>query len=81
MERPDLQITQILVTTEVPVRGWTAFPEDIVHKKASFYVNTDTWECEGHVAGHPVLADEEWWKEQCQKVSDRVRAGITSLTV
>ena len=87
MEKPELTIKQILVSAEVPVRN---VPHEslrnqgfdhAIHQKAVFVVNTETWECEGQVSGHPVLADEEWWKDQCKRVSDRVKAKITTLTV
>lgn len=82
MEKPDLQIKQVLVTAKVPVRGWSPFPEDgPMHMDASFHVNTETWECDGEVAGHPVMAEEQWWKDQCQRVADRVKAGLTTLSV
>jgi hypothetical protein len=81
LHRPALHIKQVLVTAEVPVRGWGFRPEDTISMDASFYVNTDDWTCEGHVAGHPVLADKEWWKEQCQKVAWRVRDNLTTLRV
>ena len=82
LHRPGLTIKQVLVTAEVPVRGWSAFPEDGGQMmNASFHVNTETWECDGHVAGHPVMAEEGWWKDQCQRVADRVKAGLTSLQV
>ena len=80
MEKPNLKIKQVLVTAEIPVRG-AACNGDTCDMNASFHVNTETWECDGEVAGHPVMADAEWWKEQCQRVSDRVRAGLTNLTV
>ena len=85
VHRPELTIKEILVTAEIPVRGPEMFREttaDISHiGKASFAVNTETWECSGEVGGHPVIADAEWWKDQCQRVSDRVRESITTLKV
>ena len=83
VRRPELTIKEILVTAEVPVRDLMfefVTGGSPLMKKASFAVNTETWECKGEVAGE-IFADKEWWAEQCQRVSNRVRASITTLKV
>jgi len=83
VHRPELTIKEILVTAEVPVSdvmfGFQTGGKKLM-KKASFYVNTETWDCKGEVAGE-IFANEEWWAEQCQRVSNRVREKITTLKV
>lgn len=76
-EKPTLVVEQIMVSAMIPVRGDSPFQE-VVHRDAIFVVNMKTWECEGHVEGYPVLADQDWWLDQCKRVSDRVRASISS---
>jgi hypothetical protein len=89
VHRPELTIKEILVTATVGVRGAGCCGGDHpVDRTASFAVNTETWECKGEIAQDIVMIDEEWWAGQCkrvsdrvQKVSDRVRAGIKTLSV
>lgn len=83
VHRPELTIKEILVTAEVPVRDRTfefVTGGSLLMKKASFAVNTETWECKGEVAGE-IFANEEWWAGQCQRVSNRVRASLKTLSV
>jgi len=83
VHRPELTIKEILVTAIVPASPqWAPFKEKgwKENQFASFYVNTETWECKGEVSGL-AMVDDEWWQQQCQRVSDRVRASITTLKV
>jgi hypothetical protein len=83
--RPSLVIKQVLVTAEIPTHpGFYREPgfDYTVNQTASFSVNTETWECKGAVTGlTPVLAEEQWWEDQCQRVSDRVKAALVTLTI
>jgi hypothetical protein len=83
----DLQMKAIVLEAVLPSRSGfpgTPVPEGWedggkTDRKVTFIVDTETWECQGQVSTNdPVLADEDWWAAQCQKVSDRVRAQIKS---
>ena len=50
-------------------------------RKVTFTIDLDTWECTGEFdCKDPTLVEESWWKDQCQKVSDRVRSQILGTT-
>ena len=85
IKKVDLQITSVVVQAVIPTH--TGVPPSRAgddfggqqDRKVTFIVNTKTWECEGKLATNdPVLADEAWWANQCQRVSDRVRTQIKS---
>jgi len=82
MIKTDLKMTAIVVEAVVPARDSPAPPEagwGHPEGKITFIVDTETWECQGQAKGPtPLMVDEDWWAEQCQKVSDRVRAQIKS---
>ena len=77
--RPDLVLSKVTVAAVIPVQDeLTRFLGYQQTYKAVFEVDTHTWECRGEVVGQGgiVLADEVWWRDQCQRVSDRVRAWV-----
>ncbi len=75
MEKPELRLKKMIVEATIPVRGagccGHAFGES-APMRATFSVDTETWECEGQVTGL-VVAPTDWWKGQCAKVSERVK--------
>ena len=87
IKKIDLQITTIVVEAVVPSRfGYPGSPlpehwenGGLTDQKVTFIVDTTTWKCKGQLATNdPVLTDEAWWADQCQRVSDRVRSQIKS---
>ena len=83
MKKTELRMKAVVLEATIPSRyGSNAPPTEgwpTPDKTVTFIVDTETWICQGQCKGkEPILADEEWWAEQCQRVSDRVRAQIKS---
>ena len=71
----DLQPKVVVVEAEIPTRGFLPWSEP---RTATYRVNLEDWSCSGQVNGL-VLADEEWWKEHCCEVGQRVKAKLTEM--
>jgi hypothetical protein len=82
MKKTELRMKAVVLEATVPGRMTPAAPTEgwpVPDRTVTFIVDTETWKCQGQCKGkEPILADEDWWAEQCQRVSDRVRAQIKS---
>jgi hypothetical protein len=82
MKKTDLKMKAVVLEATIPGRYGGSPPDNgwpVHNTTVTFIVDTETWKCQGQCKGkEPILADEDWWAEQCQRVSDRVRAQIKS---